>query len=80
MKYAVDMGLCAMIYIPSFIKVVSGIKGLIGEDTQTKRQQGHLISKFLFFQFKESRLKTATFLKICHHSWPNKKHGEPFSF
>jgi hypothetical protein len=30
MKYAVDMGSGAMIYIPSFIKIGSGIQTLIG--------------------------------------------------
>jgi hypothetical protein len=31
MKYAVEMGSIAMIYIPSFIKINSGIQKLIGE-------------------------------------------------
>jgi hypothetical protein len=37
MKYAVDMDSNAMIYIPSFIKIGSGIQKLIGgyKDTQT---------------------------------------------
>jgi hypothetical protein len=30
MRYAVEMGQCAMIYIPSFIKIGSGIQKLIG--------------------------------------------------
>jgi hypothetical protein len=30
MKYAVEMGTVAMIYIPGFIKIGSGIKKLIG--------------------------------------------------
>jgi hypothetical protein len=30
MKYAVDMGLSAMIYIPSFIKIGSGIQKCMG--------------------------------------------------
>jgi hypothetical protein len=37
MKYAVEMGLVVMIYIPSFIKIGSGIQKLIGGDTQTAR-------------------------------------------
>jgi hypothetical protein len=42
MKYAVEMGSGAMIYIPSFINTGSGIQKLIqGKgDTQTHRQQG----------------------------------------
>jgi hypothetical protein len=37
MKYAVDMGSGGKIYIPSFIKIGSGIQKLIGADTQTAR-------------------------------------------
>jgi hypothetical protein len=29
MKYAVEIGSCAMIYIPSFIKICSGIQKFI---------------------------------------------------
>jgi hypothetical protein len=37
MKYAVEMGSGAMIYIPSFIKIGSAIRKLMGEgDTQTE--------------------------------------------
>jgi hypothetical protein len=38
MKYAVEMGSGAMIHIPSFIKIGSGIQTLIGgyTDTQTE--------------------------------------------
>jgi hypothetical protein len=35
MKYAVEMGSGAMIYIPSFIKIGSGIHNLTGWNTQT---------------------------------------------
>jgi hypothetical protein len=38
MKYAVEMGSGAMIYIPSFIKIGSGIEKMVGGgfiDTQT---------------------------------------------
>jgi hypothetical protein len=34
-KYAVEMGSGAMIYIPSFIKIGSGIRKLIAGDSQT---------------------------------------------
>jgi hypothetical protein len=37
MKYVVEMGSGAMIYIPSFIKIGSGIQKLTEEDTQTRR-------------------------------------------
>jgi hypothetical protein len=39
MKYAVEMDSGAMIYIPSFIKIYSGIQKMMGGggDTQTAR-------------------------------------------
>jgi hypothetical protein len=43
MKYAVEMGSGAMIYIPSFMKVSSSIQKLIG-NTQVYRQDGDHIS------------------------------------
>jgi hypothetical protein len=57
----------AVMYIPRFIKIWSGIQKLIGgyTDTQThrrtdtRRQHGDLLSLHLFFQNKESRLKMA---------------------
>jgi hypothetical protein len=36
MKYVVEMGSGAMIYIPSFIKIGSGIHELIGGYTDTQ--------------------------------------------
>jgi hypothetical protein len=54
MKYAVEMGSGAMIYIPSFIKIGSGIQ----ESTRGKyRQQDDLMSLQYFFEYKKSRLK-----------------------
>jgi hypothetical protein len=38
MKYAVEMGSGAMIYIPSFIRIGSSIQKLIGVDTHTDTQ------------------------------------------
>jgi hypothetical protein len=35
MKYAVEMGLSAMIHIPNFIKIGTGTQKLIGVDSQT---------------------------------------------
>jgi hypothetical protein len=44
MEYAVEMGSCCMIYIPSLIKNGSGIQTLIGgtgyRDTHTDSMQG----------------------------------------
>jgi hypothetical protein len=47
MKYAVEMGSCAMICIPSFIKIGSGIQNLMG-DKQIHREHGGLIGLLLF--------------------------------
>jgi hypothetical protein len=57
MKYSVEMGSGAMIYlyIPNFIKTGSGIQKSRGGNTQTHRQHD-LISLILFVN-KESRLK-----------------------
>jgi hypothetical protein len=53
MKYAVEMGSGAMIYIPSFIKIGSGIQKLTAGDSQTHRQYGDLINSLsLFFSSK----------------------------
>jgi hypothetical protein len=46
MKYANEMGSGSMIYIPSFIKIGSGIQKLIGG---IHRQHGDLISLLSFF-------------------------------
>jgi hypothetical protein len=58
MKYAVETGSDAMMYIPSFITICSGILKLIEgyTDTQTYRQDGDLISLFLFFLCIKIRL------------------------
>jgi hypothetical protein len=53
MKYVVEMGSGAMLYIPNFIKISSDIQKLIG---RIHRQQGDLISLLSFYQNKESRL------------------------
>jgi hypothetical protein len=52
MKYAVEMGSDSVIYIPSFIKIGSGIQNLFGG--YTDGQQGDLLSLLLFFQNEES--------------------------
>jgi hypothetical protein len=58
MKYAIEMGSGAMICIPGFLKIGSGIRKLMeGESTQTHRQHGDRISLLLFFQNKGSGLK-----------------------
>jgi hypothetical protein len=44
MKYAVEIGSGAMIYIPSFIKTCSDIQKLRGGDSQIRRQHGDRIS------------------------------------
>jgi hypothetical protein len=49
MKHAVEIGSSAMIYIPSFIKIDSGIRKLTWWDSQTHRQHGESTSLSLFF-------------------------------
>jgi hypothetical protein len=53
------MGSGAVINVPSFIKIDSGIQKLMEgyRDIHTHRQQGDLINLLLFFLNKESRLK-----------------------
>jgi hypothetical protein len=53
MKYAVEMDSSAMIYIPSFIKIGSGIQKLIWGVPKTHRQHGDHINLL-----QESRLKS----------------------
>jgi hypothetical protein len=53
MKYAVEMGSCAMIYLPSFIKIGSGIRKLIRGDTHTHRERPDLISLLYFFKIRK---------------------------
>jgi hypothetical protein len=57
------MGSGAMIYVPSFIKIGSGIQKLIVGDSQTHRQHGDLICLPVFFQNKKSRLKGGDILE-----------------
>jgi hypothetical protein len=53
------MGPGALVYVPSFIKIGSGTQKIDGAGgNQTHRQHGELISLLLFFQNKESTLKT----------------------
>jgi hypothetical protein len=49
MKYAVEIGSGPVRYIPSFIRIGSGIQKLIRGDTQTHRQHCDLINLLLFF-------------------------------
>jgi hypothetical protein len=49
MKSAIEMGSGAMIYIPSFVKLVKTLKHLWG-DTQTHRQHGNRISLLFFYK------------------------------
>jgi hypothetical protein len=64
-KYAVEMDSGAVLYIPSFIKIGSGIKKLSG-DTETHKCHGDLISLlYFFFQNKESTLKIGCKYAVC---------------
>jgi hypothetical protein len=64
MKYAVVMGSGAVIYIPSFIKIGSGIQKLI-RGIHRHRQHGDLKPTFIF-QNKESRLKRTLHIPKQH--------------
>jgi hypothetical protein len=55
----------AVIYMLSFIKIGSIVQKLLGE--KTYRQQGALKSLLLFFQNKESVLKTDSRLQLLRH-------------
>jgi hypothetical protein len=58
MKYAVQMGSCAIIYIPCFIKIYAGIRKLIGGGGFTDTQKAWRSHKPTFiYQNKERRLK-----------------------
>jgi hypothetical protein len=62
MKYFVEMGSGAMIYVLSFRKLGSAIQKLVRE---IHRQHGDLISLLsFFFQSKESRQKYMEFKKL----------------
>jgi hypothetical protein len=63
MKYADEMGSGAVIYVPSFINIGSGIQKLMGGGIH--RQHGDRISLLLFFKNKESGLK----LSLKEEGW-----------
>jgi hypothetical protein len=67
MKYAFEIGSGAMIYIPSFIEIGSGIQKSLGGDSLTHRQHGDLISLLLFYHNKESRIKTIICFDLVGH-------------
>jgi hypothetical protein len=62
MKYAVKMVSWDIIYIPSFVKIGSGIQKL--ERGIHYRQQGDLISLHLFFQNKEINLQIIDLVSV----------------
>jgi hypothetical protein len=59
MKYAVEMGSGAMIYVLSFVKIGSGVQKLMGvRDSQTDKMD-ITYAYFQFCQNMENTLKTA---------------------
>jgi hypothetical protein len=66
MKYAVDMGSGAMIYVPNFIKTGSSIQKLI-RGIHRHRQHGDLISLILlaYFCYFKTMIYIPIFIKIC---------------
>jgi hypothetical protein len=53
MKYAVEMGSGAVIYIPSFIKIASAIQNLLGRGWGIRRRHGDRISLFSYFKIRK---------------------------
>jgi hypothetical protein len=53
MKYAAEMGSGAMIYIPNFVKIGSGIRKLIEGVSQTHWQHGDRVTLLLFFKIRK---------------------------
>jgi hypothetical protein len=62
MKHAVEMGSCAMIYIPSFITIGSAIRKFIRGDSQTHRLaewwSHKMFSVLAYFLFSSEKKKT----------------------
>jgi hypothetical protein len=71
MKYAVEMGSGAVIYIPSFMKTGSNIQKLIWWDMQTHRNHGDGISFYVwptFLILKKNRLmRSLCCLCVCEY-------------
>jgi hypothetical protein len=71
MEYAVELGSGAMLHMPDFIKIGSGIQKLIGVDTPTHRQDGDRIRLFSYFQNKGKFISVLNYVikklavKIC---------------
>jgi hypothetical protein len=68
MKYAVEVGSVGMMYIPSFIKIGSGIQKLIGESDR-HRQHEDLISILQesgLRMYKTIILPTLMLNVVCH--------------
>jgi hypothetical protein len=59
MNYAVEVASGDMVYIPRFIRIISGIRKLLAWDTHklTGREQGDPISSLLHFENKGNSLK-----------------------
>jgi hypothetical protein len=58
MKYAVELGSGAVMHLPSFVKIGSGILKLLRGDSQRDRLYGDRISLLSFHPNKGSYLKT----------------------
>jgi hypothetical protein len=58
MKYAVEIGSGGMMYLPSFVKIGSGVKKLMeGIHRHTDSMERFHKPALFFFQNKESKLK-----------------------
>jgi hypothetical protein len=57
MKYTVEMGLGAVMYIPSLIKIGSGIQKLIGGIHRDMGSKVIAYAYFFIFKIKKNRLR-----------------------
>jgi hypothetical protein len=69
MKYAVEMGSGAMIYMPSFVKTDSAIQKLM---RGIHRQHGDRISLLSFFKNQKNGLNIKCLKKLFVYSQPSR--------
>jgi hypothetical protein len=69
MKYSVQTGSGAIIFIPSFVDTGSAIQKLATGGTKTYGQHGDHISLLLYFQNKQSRQKLPNLILPSYTKW-----------
>jgi hypothetical protein len=48
MKYAVEMGTCAVIYVPCFIRICTGVQAEVRGETHTEPQNARWSHELIF--------------------------------